>query len=226
MDTLATLKTRRENRFEEFKKDLNVSKLTKDICQLTDQQLLIAWHESGLDDYAALVAVGGFGRGELFPYSDVDILVLLSDKLSENELTTVTPKIEGFITRCWDLGIEIGSSVRTIDECLAEAAADITVRTSLLESRWIGGDKKLYRRLLVQFDAAMDAKAFYQAKLLELRQRHHKHNDTPYSLEPNCKESPGGLRDLQVILWMTKAAKLVNGFSDLHKKGFLTKREA
>jgi [protein-PII] uridylyltransferase len=226
MDTLATLKTRRENRFEEFKKDLNVSKLTKDICQLTDQQLLIAWHESDLDDYAALVAVGGFGRGELFPYSDVDILVLLSDKLSENEFTTVTPKIEGFITRCWDLGIEIGSSVRTIDECLAEAAADITVRTSLLESRWIGGDKKLYRRLLVQFDAAMDAKAFYQAKLLELRQRHHKHNDTPYSLEPNCKESPGGLRDLQVILWMTKAAKLGNSFSDLHKKGLLTKREA
>ncbi len=226
MDTLATLKTRRQARFEEFKKDLNVSKLTKDVCQLTDQQLLVAWQESGLDPYAALVAVGGYGRGELFPYSDVDILVLLSEKLSSDDLSIVNPKVEAFITRCWDLGIEIGSSVRNIDECLQEAAADITVRTSLLESRWVGGDKKLYRRFLVQFDAAMDAKAFYQAKLLELRQRHHKHNDTPYSLEPNCKESPGGLRDLQVILWMTKAAKLGNSFSDLHKKGLLTKRES
>ena len=226
MDTLATLKTRRQARFEEFKKDLNVSKLTKDVCQLTDQQLLLAWQESGLDRYAALVAVGGFGRGELFPYSDVDILVLLSEKLSAEDLSIVNPKVEAFITRCWDLGIEIGSSVRNIDECLQEAAADITVRTSLLESRWVGGDKKLYRRFLVQFDAAMDAKAFYQAKLLELHQRHHKHNDTPYSLEPNCKESPGGLRDLQVILWMTKAAKLGNSFSDLHKKGLLTKRES
>lgn len=226
MDTLATLKTRREARFEEFKKDLNVHKLTKDICQLIDQQLLLAWQENGLDNCAALVAVGGFGRAEQYPYSDVDILVLLSDKLSADELAIATPKVESFITRCWDLGIEIGSSVRNIEECLQEAAADITVRTALLESRLVGGDKKLYRRFLVQFDAAMDAKAFYQAKLLELRQRHHKYNDTPYSLEPNCKESPGGLRDLQVIIWMTKAAKLGNSFSDLHKKGLLTKRES
>jgi [protein-PII] uridylyltransferase len=179
MDTLATLKTRREARFEEFKKDLNVHKLTKDICQLIDQQLLLAWQENGLDDYAALVAVGGFGRAEQYPYSDVDILVLLSDKLSADELAIAIPKVESFITRCWDLGIEIGSSVRNIEECLQEAATDITVRTALLESRLVGGDKKLYRRFLVQFDAAMDAKAFYQAKLLELRQRHHKYNDTP-----------------------------------------------
>ena len=226
MDTLATLKTRRESRFEEFKKDLNVHKLTKDICHLIDQQLSLAWKENGLDDYAALVAVGGFGRAEQYPYSDVDILVLLSEKLSADELAKAHPKVESFITRCWDLGIEIGSSVRNIEECLQEAAADITVRTALLESRLLGGDKKLYRRFLVHFDAAMDAKAFYQAKLLELRQRHHKYNDTPYSLEPNCKESPGGLRDLQVILWMTKAAKLGNSFSDLHKKGLLTKRES
>jgi [protein-PII] uridylyltransferase len=226
MDTLATLKTRREALFEEFKKDLNVHKLTKDICQLIDQQLLLAWQENGLDDYAALVAVGGFGRAEQYPYSDVDILVLLSEKLSADDLALANPKVESFITRCWDLGIEIGSSVRNIEECLEESAADITVRTALLESRLVGGDKKLYRRFLVQFDAAMDAKAFYQAKLSELRQRHHKYNDTPYSLEPNCKESPGGLRDLQVILWMTKAAKLGNSFSDLHKKGLLTKRES
>ncbi|MFM6923157.1 MAG: nucleotidyltransferase domain-containing protein, partial [Polynucleobacter victoriensis] len=95
----------------------------------------MAWQESGLDPYAALIAVGGYGRGELFPYSDVDILVLLSEKLSAEDLSIVNPKVEAFITRCWDLGIEIGSSVRNIDACLQEAAADITVRTSLLESR-------------------------------------------------------------------------------------------
>lgn len=226
MNNLAQLKLQREALFTAFKSDLNVSYLTKQSCALTDQQLLIAWNESGLSNQAALIGVGGFGRGELFPYSDVDILVLLSNKLTDTDLSVINPKIEGFITKCWDLGIEIGSSVRNINECLTEAAGDITVRTSLLESRWIGGDKKVYREFLVQFDSAMDSKAFYQAKLLELRQRHHKYNDTPYSLEPNCKESPGGLRDLQVILWMTKAAKLGNSFSDLHKKGLLTKRES
>ena len=187
MDTLAKLKLRRESLFDQFKEDLNVTKLTKASCDLTDQQLILAWNESDLSHHAALIGVGGFGRGELFPYSDVDILVLVSEKLSEQDLQVINPKIEAFITRCWDLGIEIGSSVRNISQCL---------------------------------------EAFYQAKLLELRQRHHKHNDTPYSLEPNCKESPGGLRDLQVILWMTKAAKLGNSFSDLHKKGLLTKRES
>ena len=226
MNTLAPLKTQREALFTQFKSDLNVTKLTRSSCELTDQQLLVAWHESGLSNQASLIGVGGFGRGELFPYSDVDILVLLSNKLTDSELAIINPKIESFITRCWDLGIEIGSAVRNTGECLSEAAADITVRTSLLESRWIGGDKKVYRDFLVQFDAAMDAKAFYQAKLLELRQRHHKYNDTPYSLEPNCKESPGGLRDLQVILWMTKAAKLGHSFADLQKKGLLTKRES
>jgi [protein-PII] uridylyltransferase len=225
MDKLAELKLCRKERFESFKKDLNVTKLTKDICDLTDQELLLAWNENDLDSSCSLVAVGGYGRGELFPYSDVDILVLFPETLSDNQASVLNPKIESFISRCWDLGLEIGSSVRNIQECLQEAATDITVRTSLLESRYIGGDKKLYKQLLKQFDAAMDAKAFYQAKLLELRQRHHKQNDTPYSLEPNCKESPGGLRDLQVILWMTKAAKLGNSFSDLHKKGLLTKRE-
>ena len=226
MDKLAELKLRRKDRFESFKNDLNVTKLTKDICDLTDQELLLAWNENNLDASCALVAVGGYGRGELFPYSDVDILVLIPETLTEKDASALNPKIESFISRCWDLGLEIGSSVRNIQECLQEAATDITVRTSLLESRYIGGDKKLYKQLLKQFDAAMDARAFYQAKLLELRQRHHKQNDTPYSLEPNCKESPGGLRDLQVILWMTKAAKLGNSFSDLHKKGLLTKREA
>jgi len=226
MNSLASLKNQRQEKFEQFKLDLNVSQLTKNICKLTDQQLQKAWNNNHLNEHAALVAVGGFGRAELFPYSDVDILVLLSNDLTEKQLSDLNPRIESFITQCWDLGIEIGSSVRNIHECLQEAHADITVRTALLESRMIDGNRKIYKKFLAEYDQAMDVKAFYQAKLLELRQRHHKYNDTPYALEPNCKESPGGLRDLQVILWMTKAAKLGNSFADLHKNGLLTKHEA
>ena len=169
MDSFASLKNLRQEKFDQFKLDLNVKKLTKDICKLTDQQLLIAWNESNLNQYASLIAVGGFGRAELFPYSDVDILVLISDDLTDTQLSEINPRIESFITRCWDLGLEIGSSVRTTQECLQEAAADITVRTSLLESRWIGGNKKNYKKFLSEYDLAMDAKSFYQAKLLELR---------------------------------------------------------
>ncbi len=106
--------------------------------------------------------------------------------------------IEAFITDCWDTGLEIGSSVRTVAECVAKAAADVTVQTSLLESRLLAGDRKRLRRVPASASApAMDAKAFLRAKTLEMRQRHQKFENTPYSLEPNCKESPGGLRDLQ-----------------------------
>ena len=117
MNSLANLKSRRQEKFDQFKLDLNVSKFTKDICKLTDQQILIAWNENHLNQHAALVAVGGFGRAELFPYSDVDILVLIPDELTELQLAEINPRIESFITRCWDLGLEIGSSVRNIHEC-------------------------------------------------------------------------------------------------------------
>ena len=226
MDTVTHLKTEREDLFAQFKQDCNVQKLARQLCEITDARLIQAWDKHNIGISASLLAVGGFGRKELFPYSDIDILVLLDDTLPEEEKASLLKKIEGFITECWDLGLEIGSSVRSVHECLHEADLDITVRTAMLESRLIHGNKKLYREFQNQFNASIDAKSFFQAKLLELRQRHHKFNDTPYALEPNCKESPGGLRDLQVILWMTKAAKLGDSFADLHKKGLLTKRES
>jgi len=226
MDTVTHLKTEREDLFAQFKQDCNVQKLARQLCEITDARLIQAWDKHNIGISASLLAVGGFGRKELFPYSDIDILVLLDDTLPEEEKASLLKKIEGFITECWDLGLEIGSSVRSVHECLHEADLDITVRTAMLESRLIHGNKKLYREFQNQFNASIDAKSFFQAKLLELRQRHHKFNDTPYALEPNCKESPGGLRDLQVILWMTKAAKLGDSFAALHKKGLLTKRES
>ena len=187
-----------------------------------DIALTQAWKILAMPVSATLVAVGGYGRGELFPYSDVDVLVLLETTPD----TGLQTKLEQLVQLFWDTGLEIGHSIRTIDECLSEAAADITVQTSLLEARLVTGNKTLLRQLQKRCDAAMDACAFFQEKILEMRQRHVKFEDTPYSLEPNCKESPGGLRDLQVILWVSKAAKLGESWSKLAKHGLITTAEA
>ena len=157
---------------------------------------------------AALVAVGGYGRGELFPYSDVDVLLLLPDGMSPPDESLRACRWVRFVTACWDIGLEIGSSVRTVEECLAEAARDVTVQTALLEARPICGAQRLFKRFVQAHTAALDPKAFLRAKMLEMQQRHVKYEGTPYALEPNCKESPGGLRDLQVVVWVARAAGL------------------
>jgi [protein-PII] uridylyltransferase len=134
-------------------------------------------------------------------------------------------RIEGFIGNCWDAGLEIGSSVRTLSECLGEAAKDVTVQTALLESRCICGDQALASAFKSAFMAALDPRAFFIAKTLELRQRHTKFEDTPYALEPNCKESPGGIRDLQAIIWVAKAAQLGSNWQELQASGLATALE-
>jgi [protein-PII] uridylyltransferase len=192
------------------------------LVQLTETVLVELWRITGMPPPLALLAVGGFGRGELFPYSDVDVLVLLPDGMAPETDPELTARIEAFIGTCWDLGLEIGSSVRTLDDCLAEAAKDVTVQTSLLEHRLITGNATLTAQFQKAFFAAMDAQAFFVAKTLEMRQRHTKFEDTPYSLEPNCKESPGGLRDLQVILWVAKAAGYGNDWQALARNGLAT----
>ena len=197
----------------------SVHGVLRQISALADETLVALWNDAGFGNSLTLVAVGGFGRGELFPYSDVDVLLLLPDA----QATQVEPtRIEAFIGHCWDAGLEIGSSVRTLVECLDEAARDVTVQTSLLEARLITGDKKLFTAFRKRFFSAIDANAFLAAKSQEMRHRHHKFDDTPYALEPNCKESPGGLRDLQTILWVTKAAGFGNRWEDLSKNGLAT----
>ena len=137
-----------------------------------------------------------------------------------------TEKLEELVQLLWDLGLEIGHSIRTIDECLSESKADITVQTSLLEARLVCGNEALFTQLQQRYAAAMDPQAFFQAKTAEMRQRHAKYEDTAFSLEPNCKESPGGLRDLQVILWVAKAAGLANSWRTLATSGLITLTEA
>ncbi|PIY28265.1 MAG: [protein-PII] uridylyltransferase [Comamonadaceae bacterium CG_4_10_14_3_um_filter_60_42] len=192
------------------------------LSALADQTLKTLWQRAAFTQGLALAAVGGYGRGELFPYSDIDVLVLLPDDIVLEQDADLKARIEGFIGSCWDAGLEIGSSVRSVAECLSEAEKDVTVQTSLLESRQITGDAATYDAFKRQFFAAIDPQAFFITKTLELHQRHSKYDNTPYSLEPNCKESPGGLRDLQMILWVAKAAGLGNNWNELAKNGLAT----
>ena len=192
------------------------------LSSLAGSLLQTLWQRAQLPDDMALVAVGGFGRDQLFPYSDVDVLLLLPDGAAPEAGSALRAQLEGFIGSCWDTGLEIGSSVRTVAECLAESAGDVTVQTSLLESRLVCGNAALFAEFQRQYRAQMNPEAFLVAKTLEMRQRHTKYENTPYSLEPNCKESPGGLRDLQMILWVAQAAGLGRNWKELAASGMAT----
>lgn len=205
-----------------FNAEHQPDRLLASLRRSVDGVLTEAWNSFGFPTDTALVAVGGYGRGELFPHSDVDVLVLLGSAPD----VQLQGKLEELVQLFWDIGLEIGHSIRTIDECLTESAADITVQTSLLEARVVTGNSKLFRALCERLHAAMNPQAFFQAKTLEMRQRHVKYEDTPYSLEPNVKESPGGLRDLQVILWVAKAAGLGDSWRKLAERGLITATEA
>jgi [protein-PII] uridylyltransferase len=216
------LRVERQAIIAAFQADNKPEKLLSRLCQSVDRALTLGWQAIGLPPGAALVAVGGYGRGELFPCSDVDVLVLLKSEPNQAQRA----KLEELVQLFWDIGLEMGHSIRTIDDCLSESAADITVQTCLLEARLVTGSRKLFRFLQDRCNAAMNPPAFFRAKTLELRQRHVKYEDTPYSLEPNCKESPGGLRDLQVILWVAKAAGLGDSWRKLAQRGLITATEA
>ena len=192
------------------------------LSDLVDETVISLWRRAGFTAEFALLAVGGFGRRELFPCSDVDVLVLLPRGETPDSDAVLKSRIEGFIGNCWDAGIEIGPSVRNVAQCLHDAAGDVTIQTSLLEARLITGDRELFAEFQTRFFAELDPHAFFVAKTLELRQRHSKFEDTPYSLEPNCKESPGGLRDLHVILWVAKAAGYGSSWDALARSGLAT----
>ncbi len=198
-----------------------IRSLLRRLSALADTVLCRLWTHAQLPQDWALVAVGGYGRAQLFPHSDVDVLLLLPDGTKACADEARKP-IEAFIGSCWDAGLEIGSSVRTTAECLAESAADVTVQTALLESRLVCGSAALFEDFRQRYDAQMDPRAFLVAKTLEMRQRHTKYEDTPYALEPNCKESPGGLRDLQIILWAARAAGLGRTWRELEASGLAT----
>jgi [protein-PII] uridylyltransferase len=216
------LKAERAVLIAAFRADGKPEKLLRGLRHSVDEVLGEAWRAVGLPSSTALVGVGGYGRGELFPFSDVDLLILLSAPAD----AITQARLEELVQMLWDLGLEIGSSIRTIDECMSESKADITVQTSLLEARLVCGDAALFEQLQARYAAALDPQAFFHAKAAEMRLRHAKYEDTAFSLEPNVKESPGGLRDLQVILWVAKAAGLANSWGQLATRGLITQTEA
>ncbi len=192
------------------------------LAAATDQVVRGLWAHSNLPSTSCLCAVGGYGRNEQFPHSDVDLLLLVASEPLGAELSA----IEYFVGQCWDIGLPLGHSVRTIEQCLQEAANDITVQTTLLEMRYLIGSRPFFRRMQQRIAQQTDAGRFFQAKQLELQQRHAKFQDTPYSLEPNTKESPGGLRDLQVLRWVARAAGMGQSWAEMARQGLLTEQEA
>ena len=207
---------------QQFDPSAPVTHLLEKRCAAVDQTLTQLWHACELTETnTALIAVGGYGRGELFPSSDVDVLILLgqTDANVEAQLST-------FVSSLWDLGLKIGHSVRSIDECLALAADDITVMTTLLETRLLTGPSTVYETLLTELDKRdiWKSGAFFTAKLEEQTQRHEKYGLTGYSLEPNVKSSPGGLRDIQVIGWIARR-HFGSALEQLPTGEFLTEQE-
>ncbi len=199
-----------------------VEALLKGLSRSTDALLRELARTTGLERHVALVAVGGYGRGELFPHSDVDVLILLEAAPSAAERAT----IENLISLLWDLGLALGHSVRTVDECQSEARGDVTVLTSLLEARLIAGPRRLFDRFHRAVLDVLDPPSYFRAKVLEQRQRYIKFNESPYSLEPNVKESPGGLRDLHVLLWIARAGGFGTTWTELARRGLITPEEA
>jgi [protein-PII] uridylyltransferase len=197
------------------------AQLLKKHAQLIDKLLKQIWQKANIDKDVALIAVGGYGRGELFPYSDIDLLILLPPNHGDKQNT----KLEQLIGKLWDIGLNVGHSVRTLDECMTEAAQEVTIQTTLLESRLIAGKMADYQAFVAAMNATMQPELFFAAKFKEQDNRHAKFNDTAYSLEPNIKESPGGLRDLHMILWLTRSQNLGQTWLELFKNNIITKTE-
>ena len=190
-------------------------------CRLVDEILQELWSELSLPPSLALVAVGGYGRGELYPASDVDLLILLPEQPGE----VLTAQLERLVCLLWDIGLETGHSVRTLEQCLEEAAGDTTVQTAMIEARLLAGSSTLFQGFRSLLRGSLDGRAFFQTKRMEQEDRHQRFSDTPCSLEANCKGGPGGLRDLQVILWIAQAADYGRCWHDLEKLGFITDEE-
>jgi [protein-PII] uridylyltransferase len=210
---------------QRFEEDEPIEALVRDRARMVDVVLRHAWalHATHGERDVALIAVGGYGRGELHPCSDIDVLILLP----KSEMAGGHEGIERFLTFLWDIGLEVGHSVRTIDDCQRESAADVSVATTLIEARLLAGPDFLFqamRRALAQ-DNVWSSQAFLEAKVAEQQARHHRHHDTAYNLEPNVKASPGGLRDIQTIGWVAKRHFGAETLDELVEHGFLTAAE-
>ena len=207
---------------ERFRSGAPAAPLVRLRAAIVDQLITALWASECPQSSGgyALVAVGGYGRGELHPCSDVDILILTRDtptSAAQRELTA-------FLTMLWDIGLELGHSVRTVDECRQQALDDVTVATALMEARLLSGPEDLFAAMqrAVAAPEVWPSKAFFAAKRSEQVARHHRYDDTAYKLEPNVKGSPGGLRDIQLVGWVAKRHFGASTLNELVEHAFLT----
>ena len=199
----------------------NAASLLKNQTKLIDKLLKTIWLQAKPHAGISLVAVGGYGRGELFPYSDIDLLILVQENIPEGQ----NQEIEALISTLWDIGLNVGHSVRNLQECLLEAKNDVTIQTNLLEAHLLCGDQAHFKQLFSQLNQQLNPALFLAAKTREQDNRHAKFNDTAYSLEPNIKESPGGLRDLHNILWLAQSQNLGKNWAELAKNKLISAHE-
>ena len=198
-DALSAAQNHFASRFHEGEE---VHTLVNEAARFADIILCYAWSRFEWDNNISLIAVGGYGRGELHPYSDIDLLILMR----RNRPQKYRQSIEQFLTFLWDIQLKIGHSVRSLSQCVDEAKADISIATNLMETRMLCGDRSLRESMLKKTgpNKIWSSSNFYRGKIDEQRARHRKHADTEYNLEPNVKEAPGGLRDIQLINWTAK----------------------
>jgi len=218
----AALESASDNIKERFLAGESVVKLVHLRAAVIDHLLVYLWrrHANYCAGVASLVAVGGYGRGELHPHSDVDIMILLPDDVPES----VEPELSDFVTALWDVGLEIGHSVRTVGQCFEQTDRDLTVATTLIEARLLDGPEFLYEAMqeAIGPDKVWPPTEFFAEKRKEQIARHHRYGDTAYNLEPNVKGSPGGLRDIQMIGWVAKRHFGVETLDQLIEHNFLT----
>ena len=201
-----------------------IASLVASRAHYVDLVLSKLWHQHHLDEYQiSLVAVGGYGRKELHPYSDVDILLLTQDVVDD----ALAEIISAFITQLWDVKLDIGHSVRSIKECLKQAISDVTIATNLMEMRYISGTEALVLQIqpLLNEDDFWTSEKFFLAKQNEQYQRHQQYHGASYTLEPNLKANPGGLRDIQTIGWVAKRHFMADTLEQLVEYKYLTSNE-
>ncbi|EGU61113.1 PII uridylyl-transferase [Vibrio nigripulchritudo ATCC 27043] len=219
------LDTFSEYQKNEFLAHHPVTDLVLGRSEYMDMLLTRLWEHYAFDKVPemSLVAVGGYGRGELHPLSDIDILVLSQSALDDSDKT----KVSEFITLLWDLRMEVGHSVRTVEECKEVGKDDLTVATNLQEARLICGCEDSFHKLklLIHSESFWPSEVFYQAKLQEQKERHARYHDTTYNLEPDIKSSPGGLRDIHTLSWVARRHFGATSLFEMSRYGFLTDAE-
>ncbi|MDD5392529.1 MAG: [protein-PII] uridylyltransferase [Thiothrix sp.] len=205
---------------ENFRAGGEILELLQQHAEFIDKLLQHLWENSKISsNRATLIAVGGYGRRELHPASDIDLMVLLTETPGEE----CRERLSAFITLLWDIGLDVGHSVRTLDECLEEAQRDLTVITNLIEARYLSGNDSLFMRLQAAIapERMWSSHEFFLAKLEEQQKRHLKFGDTSHRVEPNLKEGRGGLRDIQTIGWVTLREYGTFSLQELYEKRLL-----